>query len=348
MIQPSTPLLEVDDLHVQFQTYSGAVHAVRGVSFSIHRGEKIAIVGESGCGKSVTAYSIMGLLPRPPAETPRGSIRLSGKELLNQTEANWRKLRGRHIGMVFQDPMTSLNPTMRIGEQIIEGIRQHEQLSKADAKQRVLELLASVGIPHPKQRMNQYPHEFSGGMRQRVIIAIALACRPGLLIADEPTTALDVTIQDQILQLLRDLNTQQDTSLLLITHDLGIVAGLCDRVLIMYAGQIMESGTVDEIFSNPQHPYTKALLQAVPRLGMSRSKPLQPIHGSPPNLRQPPRGCPFAARCPYAMQVCTKHCPPLQTVEGHSSKSACWLHHEQAKEPLSKFRASNQELFNHA
>ncbi len=322
-----TPLLQIDDLHVTFKTHAGTVQAVRGVTFEVGRGETVGIVGESGCGKSVTAQSILKLIPMPPGQIEKGSIRFNGEELVDKTIGEMQQIRGREIGMIFQDPMTSLNPTMRVGKQIMEGIIKHQALSRADAYKAAIELLEMVGIPEPTQRVDQYPHQFSGGMRQRVVIAIALACRPKLLIADEPTTALDVTIQAQILELMADLQKKTNSSIILITHDLGVVAGVCDRVVVMYAGKVVESGTVDEIFSRPQHPYTQALLKAVPKLGINKNERLAAIAGRPPDLRSPPPGCAFAPRCKHAMAVCTQIQPTLEP-------AACWLHHPMAKQQV--------------
>jgi oligopeptide transport system ATP-binding protein len=322
-------ILELNDLHVSFDTYSGEVHAVRGVSFHLDKGEAIAIVGESGCGKSVTAKSIMKLIPMPPGRIKKGSILFNGKDITNYTKKQMEVIRGSEIGMIFQDPMTSLSPTMLVGKQIAEGLIQHQKLSKKQAHTRSIEMLRMVGIPNPDKRVNQYPHEFSGGMRQRVMIAIALACNPKVLIADEPTTALDVTIQAQILDLMKELKKQIDTSIILITHDLGVVAGMADRVLVMYAGKVVESGKVEELFKNPKHPYTVGLLKSVPRLDLENKEELIPISGTPPDLFAPPTGCGFAARCVYAMKVCYLLQPQTEECgEGHHA--ACWLLHQYA------------------
>ena len=317
-------LLEVNNLQVNFKAHGGTVHAVRDVSFHLNQGEVVGLVGESGCGKSVTAQMIMRLIPSPPVEIVSGEIWFEGEELLSKEEVEMRQIRGKKIGMVFQDPLTSLDPTMTIGKQIIEGIFQHERISKKEAWNQAIELLHLVGIAEPEKRVNQYPFEFSGGMRQRVVIAMAIACNPQLLIADEPTTALDVTIQAQILSLLKNLQDKKKMSILLITHDLGIVAGMCDRVMVMYAGKIVEVGTVEQIFYQPQHPYTKALLKAIPRLDLGKEKPLQSIFGSPPDLSHPPAGCSFHPRCPSAMPVCCSYEPLLEDLEGEH-RSACWL-----------------------
>ena len=326
-------ILEVRDLHVSFHTYAGEVQAVRGINFHVFRGEAIAIVGESGCGKSVSAQSIMQLLPVPPAIIKQGSILFNGADLVKKSEKEMQRIRGKKIGMIFQDPMTSLNPTAKIGKQISEGLIKHLKLTKTQAMKRAEEMLELVSMTEPHKRVNQYPHELSGGMRQRAMIAIALACQPELLIADEPTTALDVTIQAQILELMKDLQSKLDTSIILITHDLGVVAKMCSRIVVMYAGKIVEVGTLDDIFYNTQHPYTKGLLNSVPRLNMSKDEPLQPIIGTPPDLFNPPSGCPFFPRCKYAMKVCREHDPGLQET-GNNHSSACWLHHPMARPAL--------------
>ncbi|HZG18301.1 MAG TPA: ABC transporter ATP-binding protein [Candidatus Bathyarchaeia archaeon] len=324
-------ILEVKDLHVSFHTYAGEVKAVRGVNFHVNRGEAVAIVGESGCGKSVTAQSLMKLIPTPPGEFKKGQILFNGDDLIKKSNKEMEAIRGKDIGMIFQDPMTSLNPTMTIGNQIMEGLIKHQGMSKAAARERAIELLTMVGIPQPERRVTQYPHEFSGGMRQRAMIAISLACSPKLLIADEPTTALDVTIQAQILDLMKDLQKKTGTSIILITHDLGVVAEMCDRVIVMYAGKVIETGTVDDIFYNPQHPYTKGLLRSVPRLDLNRDEPLTPIFGTPPDLLKPPVGCGFTARCDSAMRVCQQYDPELTDVST-TQRSACWLQHPLAQE----------------
>jgi len=317
-------LLEVSNLSVKFRTHAGEIHAVRDISFNIQKGETVAIVGESGCGKSVTAQAIMGLIPQPPGFIHSGKIKLLGENLLSKTYRKMERIRGKEIGMIFQDPMTSLNPTMPIGKQIIEGLVKHQGLSQKEAYGRAIEILKWVGISEPDQRISQYPHEFSGGMRQRVVIAIALACNPKLLIADEPTTALDVTIQAQILELMQHIQKAMGTSIILITHDLGIVAGMCDRVIVMYAGEIVEAGTVDQIYSNPRHPYTRGLLRSVPRLDMNANQDLVPIEGTPPNLLYPPKACSFCPRCTHAMKICQIKRPVLEMVENNHS-AACWL-----------------------
>ena len=319
-------ILEVKDLHISFDTYAGEVQAVRGVSFYLDKAEAIAIVGESGCGKSVTAQSIMKLIPMPPGRFKSGSVIFSGQDITKFNNKQMEAVRGSEMGMIFQDPMTSLNPTMQIGKQIAESLRKHQHLSKKQAHEKAVEMLKLVGIPNPERRANQYPHEFSGGMRQRAMIAIALACKPKLLIADEPTTALDVTIQAQILDLMKELKSKLDTSIILITHDLGVVAGMAERILVMYAGKIVESGTVNDIFYNPKHPYTWGLLKSVPRLDAENKEDLIPIIGTPPDLFAPPKGCAFAARCAYSMEVCYEQ-QPEETVGENEHRASCWLQH---------------------
>jgi oligopeptide transport system ATP-binding protein len=322
-------LLEVRDLQISFSTYAGEVQAVRGVSFDLRRGETLAIVGESGSGKSVTAKSIMRLNPEANTIVQGGEILFEGEDILKLSQKRMQDIRGPRIAMVFQDPMTSLDPTMKIGRQITESLKEHLGLSGQRAKERAIELLTLVGIPHPEDRIKQYPHQFSGGMRQRVVIAIALACDPQILIADEPSTALDVTIQAQILELLRELQEQLGMSVILITHDLGVVAHTAHRVAVMYAGKIVETGTLHEIFYNPQMPYTWGLLSSIPLPTADRSQDLIPIPGSPPDMSDPPKGCPFTARCPYAMQVCPTEFPEY-SVFSAEHKAACWLHHPMA------------------
>ena len=292
--------------------------------------DTIAIVGESGCGKSVTANSIMKLLPMPPAFFKGGEILFNGEDIVKKSEHEMQKIRGNQIAMVFQDPMTSLNPTMKIGKQIVEGLVKHQKLSKSEAQKKAIEMLNLVAVPQPEKRITQYPHEFSGGMRQRVMIALAMVSNPQLLIADEPTTALDVTVQAQILELMKSIQDKLGMSIILITHDLGIVADMSDRVIVMYAGQILEQGLVDEIYKNPKHPYTRKLLASVPRLDMDRAERLHSIEGSPPDLYIPPKGCSFYDRCDYAMKICKDNFPNF---ENHSEShiSRCWLNHPMAK-----------------
>lgn len=319
-------LLTVKDLHVQFKTYAGIVEAVRGVSFELQTGEILAIVGESGCGKSVTAQSIMRLVPEPPGEITSGSIVFDGEEILSLSEKKMRAIRGNTISMIFQDPMTSLNPVLNVRTQITESLLLHKAMSKAEAERRAVELLKLVGIPAPETRLRQYPHELSGGLRQRVMIAMALTCDPRLLIADEPTTALDVTIQAQILELMREIKDRLQMSLILITHDLGVVAGLADRVLVMYAGQVIETGTVDEVLKRPLHPYTWGLLNSLPRLNMEKGQKLVPIWGQPPDLVQQFTNCPFLPRCDFAMEICTREMPEPFGL----NRIRCWLEHPEA------------------
>ncbi|MDR1650921.1 MAG: ABC transporter ATP-binding protein [Synergistaceae bacterium] len=321
-------LLEIRNLRTSFFTHVGEVKAVDDVSIYIDRGETLGIVGESGSGKSVAMLSTMGLLSEN-GRVVSGEILFSGRNLAQLGEREMESVRGSEIGMIFQDPMTSLNPVFTIGGQITETLVKHRKLPKTEAKRRALEILASVMIPSPDRRINQYPHEFSGGMRQRVMIAIAICCDPDLLIADEPTTALDVTIQAQILELMKELKSRLGTSIILITHDLGVVAGMCDRVNVMYAGRIAESGTVRDIFRRPRHPYTLGLLKSVPNPNRMQKERLVPIKGHPPDLLKPPAGCAFAARCTYAMKICVNARPPVFDVaEGH--QSACFLNHPDA------------------
>ncbi|CDO05047.1 stage 0 sporulation protein KD [Oceanobacillus picturae] len=325
-------ILEVKDLHVTFRTYGGTVKAVRGVNFHLNKGETLAIVGESGCGKSVTSNAIMRLIPDPPGKISNGSIRFKEKEITRLTEKQMRSIRGVDISMIFQDPMTALNPTLTIGTQLVEGLQQHRKISASEAKAKALDMLELVGIPNAVERLKQYPHQFSGGMRQRIVIAMALICEPELLIADEPTTALDVTIQAQILELFEKIQDATGVSIILITHDLGVVAKIADRVAVMYAGKIIEVGDKREIFYESQHPYTKGLLNSVPRLDLQGEK-LTPIDGTPPDLFSPPEGCPFSARCPFAMEVCDK-VYPVTTVRSTSHEVDCWLQDERAKQLL--------------
>lgn len=326
----SKNILEVKDLKVSFRTYVGEVQAVRGVSFELKKGEVLAIVGESGCGKSVTAQTIMRLIPSPPSVIKGGSIKFDGKtEITRCSDKEMEKIRGSEMGMIFQDPMTSLNPTMTIGKQITEGLIKHQNVTRTVANERAIEILKMVGISNPEGRIHQYPHEFSGGMRQRVMIAIALACNPKLLIADEPTTALDVTIQAQIIDLMKTLSVKTEASIIVITHDLGVVAEMAQRVIVMYAGKVVEQGTIDELFYNPQHPYTWGLLRSVPRLDQDADSDLVPIPGTPPDLFAPPKGCAFAARCPYAMKACLE-IDPEHTKLTDTHAAACWLLHPDA------------------
>lgn len=333
-------ILEVKDLKVSFDTYAGEVQAVRGVTFDVANGEVLAIVGESGCGKSVTAQTIMKLNPMPPARIKSGSITLDGNDIVAASEKNMQNIRGSIVSMIFQDPMTSLNPTMVVGKQLTEAIVKHNKISKEEARKEAIRLLQVVQIPNPEQRIKQYPHEFSGGMRQRVMIAMALSCSPKLLIADEPTTALDVTIQAQIMDLMSDIKNNIGTSIILITHDLGVVANLADRVVVMYAGKIVERGKVTDIFYNPSHPYTIGLLESLPRLDSDRAEDLLAIDGTPPDLFAPPEGCEFAARCKYCMKICQTEVPPAFSINDDHS-SACWMLHPDCKTKADKGGASS-------
>jgi oligopeptide/dipeptide ABC transporter ATP-binding protein len=329
----SEPLLQVNNLHVDFQTYGGVVQAVRGVSFNVHAGQTLAIVGESGCGKSVTVQSLMGLIPMPPGRIHQGSATLRGKDILASKFIDGDDIRGREISMIFQDPMTSLNPTMNIGSQIAETLEVHRGYSKTQAFSRAIELLDMSKIPEAAKRAKQYPFEFSGGMLQRAMIAMAIACEPAILIADEPTTALDVTIQAQILDLLGDLQKETGMAIILITHDLGVVARMADDVLVMYAGEVVEKGSVDDIFYRSGHPYTQGLRLAMPSNRQVSTdedeQTLVAIDGSPPDLFNPPKGCAYHPRCPYAMRVCAERTPPVEAL-GTGHHTQCWLHHEQA------------------
>lgn len=318
----NTPLLQVNDLTVSFFNRHSEVQAVRGISFEVRPGEILGVVGESGSGKSVTAHAILRLL-KESGRITGGDIRYRGESLLGKSEAEMRRLRGNDIAMIFQDPMTSLNPVFTIGSQISDIIRRHQGVSKVQANKAAVEMLRLVGIPSPEKRCRNYPHEFSGGMRQRVLIAMALSCHPRLLIADEPTTALDVTIQAEILQLLLDLKEKLQTSILFITHDLGVVANTCSRVIVMYGGLIMEKGTVSEVFRRPLHPYTVGLLNSLPGARQEKQR-LLPIPGNPPDSSQRTSGCPFAGRCPHTMAVCREK-PPGYYQEGTDHRAMCWL-----------------------
>ncbi|MCT2587493.1 ABC transporter ATP-binding protein [Actinophytocola gossypii] len=332
----AAPLLEIDDLRVHFKTDHGVVKAVDGVSWHVDEGETLAIVGESGSGKSVSAMSILGLVPTPPATFPSGDIRLRGRSILKMPEKQQRKLRGQEIAMIFQDPLTALNPVFKVGDQIAEMIRTHQDVTKTVARRRVLDLLGEVGIPNPGVRINQYPHEFSGGMRQRAMIAMALANDPKVLLADEPTTALDVTIQAQIMALLEKLRQERNTAIVLITHDLGLVASHADRINVMYAGRIVEAGSCDDVFYRPQHAYTFGLLSSLARMDKQRQDRLLPIKGVPPSLSKVPPGCPFHPRCQFATQGCVEAVPTLETVvtdetmNGGLHRAAC-IHSDQVE-----------------
>lgn len=320
-------VLNIKDLYVSFDTYAGEVQAVRGVSYHVDEGEVLGVVGESGCGKSVTAQTIMKLNPMPPAKIKSGEIMLDGIDIIATPEDKMQSIRGKEVSMIFQDPMTCLNPTMKVGRQITEAIKHHQKLSKEEAEKRSIEMLKLVQIPNPEERAQQYPHEFSGGMRQRAMIAMALSCNPKLLIADEPTTALDVTIQAQIIDLLADIRKKTGTAIILITHDLGVVASLVDRVAVMYAGKIVETAKVNDIFKNAAHPYTKALLSSLPSHDTSKEDKLTSIPGTPPDLIKPPVGCGFASRCEKCMKICKLKQPPIFDLgDGHSA--SCWLLHK--------------------
>jgi len=316
-------LLEVEGLKTQFFTSAGTVRAVDGISYNVDAGEAVAIVGESGCGKSVSALSILRLVADPPGRVVGGRVNFMGRNLLELSDKDIRSVRGRHIAMVFQEPMTSLNPVLTIGRQLTETLEHHLKMRPAEANKRAVELLGMVGISDPERRLSQYPHHFSGGMRQRVMIAMALCCEPELIIADEPTTALDVTIQAQILELMKDLSRRLGVALIIITHNLGVVARYADRVNVMYAGKIIERGSAHEIYHHPSHPYTLALLRSVPRLDQPRREKLDPVEGQPPDLTRLDDGCAFRPRCRYAVERCANEIPPLQPVrDGHVS--ACW------------------------
>jgi len=315
-------LLSVADLGVEFGTDRGTVYAVNGISFEIRHGETLGLVGESGCGKSVTSLALLGLLARA-GRVASGQAKYEGRDLLQMSQSDLRKIRGKEIAMIFQDPMTSLNPVHTVGGQVREALTTHFDMTTKEADARVVELLDQVGIPSARSRVADYPHQFSGGMRQRVMIAMALACEPKLLIADEPTTALDVTIQAQILDLLRALVIERGTALILITHDLGVVAGMCERVNVMYSGTLVETGTADQIFAQPRHPYTLGLLQSVPRLDVGRQLALRPIAGQPRNMLSPLAACPFAPRCRNRVDICTEQLPQLES-RGHGQLAACF------------------------
>ena len=343
MIKDSEIILRVKDLKVEFDTYGGVVKAVRGVSFQVKRGKTLAIVGESGCGKSVSVQSLMGLISTPPGRVVGGSAQFEGREILGLKTSELNRIRGKEIAFIFQDPMSSLNPTMTVGRQIAETLRAHKNMSFEQGRTRAIELLSMVHIPEASKRVDHYPFQFSGGMRQRVMIAMAIACDPKILIADEPTTALDVTIQAQILGLIKEIQVKNNMSLILITHDLGVVAKMADDVAVMYAGQIIEFGTAEDIFFRPSHPYTIGLQNALPGITRSRKK-LEPIEGHPPDLFNPPVGCGYYARCPHAMQICETHKPSKFTSGGlHFAK--CWLHHPGApKLSESQFESEKSSL----
>jgi len=339
----SEKVLDVKNLKVSFHTYAGECQAVRGVNFHVNKGETLAIVGESGCGKTVTSKSILRILPSPPAVIGEESqILYNGKDLTEVSDKEMRSIRGKEISMIFQDPMTSLNPTMRVGDQIAESLIIHQKMKQSKAFDQAVEMLKLVNIPNAYERAKQYPHEYSGGMRQRAMIAIALACKPNILIADEPTTALDVTIQAQIMELISDLQDKLDTAVILVTHDLGVVAEAADRVMVMYAGKIVETGTVDEIYYEPKHPYTWALLKSIPKLESEGKEDLYALTGTPPDLVSPPVGCPFASRCDFGMRVCRLEMPEM-TQKSEDHHVACWLEHELASEHVEKINIAKLE-----
>lgn len=317
-------LLEVKDLRTHFKTDNGILKAVDGVSFTVHEGETVGLVGESGCGKSVTNLSIMRLVPSPPGKIVGGEVLYRGTDIMKLSEKELRNIRGNKISMIFQDPMTSLNPYLRISTQMIETIRLHQNMTKQEARERAITMLKLVGIPSAESRIDCYPHQFSGGMRQRVMIAMALSCNADLLIADEPTTALDVTIQAQILELIKKITEQLKTAVILITHDLGVVAGMCDKVCVMYAGRIVENALTDDLYASPAHPYTKGLIASVPKMDGNREERLFSIEGQPPNVIDLPPCCPFHPRCNRTCEVCRHAYPPVKQV-GEDHYVACWL-----------------------
>lgn len=320
-------ILEVRDLVVSFDTFQGSVQAVRGVSWYLNKKETIAIVGESGCGKTVTIQTVIGLNPRKNGSVKNGEVRFEGKNLLDLTPKQMRQVQGNQLSIIFQDPFTFLNPTMTVGEQIMEPYLQHHKVSRREARQKAVEILKLISLPSPEENMKRYPHQLSGGMRQRIMIAMALICNPRVVFADEPTTALDVTIQAQIIELMNSLKEKIDTSIVLITHDMGVVANMADRIYVMYAGQIAEHGDSDTIFHHPKHPYTWGLLNSVPRLDQRVNDDLYSIPGTPPDLIAPPKGCAFAARCPYAMNICKNSPPPRIDFEEKEHYASCWLNH---------------------
>ena len=340
MAEKKETILELKTVVYSFKTYGGEVKAVRDVSFDVRAGEVLGIVGESGCGKSVTAQCILRLNPEPPGFFEGGEIIYKGENILEMDNKAIRKIRGGEIGFVFQDPMTSLNPTMKVGKQIMEVFHGREGISKQEVREKAIEIMKLVGISDTEKRFNQYPHELSGGMKQRVMIAIALVSRPSVIICDEPTTSLDVTIEAQILELLLELRETLGTSIIMITHDLGVIAKICDRVVVMYGGKIVEKGTAREIYYETAHPYTSGLMHSIARLETSRGEKLSPIEGTPPDLFSPPVGCPFAARCDYCMDVCNAY-PPEEYMLSDEHMTRCWLQHEMA--PDTEFRRKKGE-----
>ena len=341
MASKKETILELKNVVYSFKTYGGEVKAVRDVSFDVRAGEVLGIVGESGCGKSVTAQCILRLNPEPPGFFEGGEIYYKGKDILKMSNKEIREIRGGEIGFVFQDPMTSLNPTMKVGKQIMEVFVGREGYSKEEVKAKALEIMKLVGISDSEKRFNQYPHELSGGMKQRIMIAIALVSRPSVIICDEPTTSLDVTIEAQILELLLELKEKLGTSIIMITHDLGVIAKLCDRVVVMYGGKVVEKGTVREIYYQTAHPYTSGLMHSIARLETNRGEKLSPIEGTPPDLFSPPIGCPFAARCDYCMDVCNQ-IPPEEYKLSDEHTTRCWLQHSMA--PVTEFKRTKGEV----
>ncbi|MSP12582.1 MAG: ABC transporter ATP-binding protein [Chloroflexi bacterium] len=327
-------LLEVKDLRTVFNTQDGQVHAVNGISYTLNEGETLGIVGESGSGKSVSVMSIMRLIPQPPGKIAGGEVIFNGRDILKMSDEEVRQIRGNRIAMIFQDPMTSLNPVLTINQQISEALTLHLGMDKDQAKKRTIELLEMVGVAGARNRVDDYPHQFSGGMRQRVMISMGLACNPQLLIADEPTTALDVTIQAQILDLIARLKSELGMAIIWITHDLGVIAGLADRVVVMYAGFIIEEADVKDLYSNPRHPYTLGLMRSVPRVDQARKTKLQPIEGFPPDLIDLPKGCPFAARCWFRIDKCLEENPRLIQTDNSGHRSACWRWEDVSKEAM--------------
>ena len=327
----SEKILEIKDLCVEFKTVEGTVKAINHLNYTLHKGEKLGIVGESGSGKSVSSLGIMQLIPNPPGEIVGGEILYKGQDLVKKSEKDMQKIRGNEISMIFQEPMTSLNPIIKCGRQIAESLRLHRGLNKKEAMEEAIRMMQAVGIANPEVRAYEYPHQMSGGMRQRVMIAMALACQPQILIADEPTTALDVTIQAQILELMMELKEKLGMAIIMITHDLGVVASMCDRIAVMYAGRIVEYGTTDDIFYNPKHEYTKGLLKSIPRLDAKEHERLVPIEGTPIDLLNPPAGCPFAPRCSNCMKICLREMAPVTTFDDvHYTQ--CWMNQKEQME----------------
>lgn len=327
----SEKILEIKDLCVEFKTVEGTVKAINHLNYTLHKGEKLGIVGESGSGKSVSSLGIMQLIPNPPGEIVGGEILYKGQDPVKKSEKDMQKIRGNEISMIFQEPMTSLNPIIKCGRQIAESLRLHRGMNKKEAMEEAIRMMQAVGIANPEVRAHEYPHQMSGGMRQRVMIAMALACQPQILIADEPTTALDVTIQAQILELMMELKEKLGMAIIMITHDLGVVASMCDRIAVMYAGRIVEYGTTDDIFYNPKHEYTKGLLKSIPRLDAKEHERLVPIEGTPIDLLNPPAGCPFAPRCSNCMKICLREMAPVTTFDDvHYTQ--CWMNQKEQME----------------